>query len=160
MEMPTPIVTRGGNVSADWIDENGHMNVAFYLKCFDDAFYDVFPVWALEFNAALQFGYSHFIAQANIQYLREMILGDTFCIETQLINHDRKRMQWFMQMKKPDGEVAATCEFLCLVVSMELRKVAPMPEEWFERLSALRRAHGTLPVPESVGRGVSTGVQR
>ena len=155
MEIPSPIVSRGLKVIRAWLDENGHMNVAHYLKCFDDMFYEVYRVMGVEYAAVVQRGYSQFIAQANLAYLKEMLLDECFSIEAQLINHDRKRMHWFMQMKKEDGEIAATAEFMVLFMNLGQRKVAAMPQEWFDRFSEIRRHHAALGTPPGMGRRIA-----
>jgi acyl-CoA thioester hydrolase len=155
MQVRVPIVTSGLTVLPAWADENGHMNVAFYLKCFDDAFYDVYRAWGVEFADAVKQGYSQFTVQANVLYMSEMLVGEKFSIETQLIDHDRKRMHWFMKMKKADDSLAATCEFLGLFVDLRQRKVSAMPDDWFERLSKIKSAHAVLPRPVELGRTIS-----
>jgi acyl-CoA thioester hydrolase len=131
------------------------MNVAVYLRCFDDAFYDVYRAWGVEYSDAVRQGYSQFIVQANVLYMKEMLVGESFSIEIQLIDHDRKRMHWFMKMKKADNSLAATCEFLALFIGLRERKVSAMPDDWFERLSMIKSAHAVLPRPTELGRAIS-----
>jgi acyl-CoA thioester hydrolase len=155
VQIQTPIVSSGLKVLPSWTDENGHMNVAFYLKCFDDAFYDVYRVWGVEYADVLKQSYSQFIVQANISYLKEMLVDEPFSIETQLIDHDRKRMHWFMRMKKVECSEAATCEFLALFVDLRQRRVSAMPDDWFDRLSNIKAAHESLPHPAELGRTIA-----
>ncbi len=155
MEIPSPIVSRGLQVIREWLDENDHMNVAHYLTCFDDMFYAIYRVMGVEYSEVVRRGYSQFIAQANLTYLREMRLNECFSIEAQLINHDPKRMHWFMQMKKDHGEVAATGEFMALFMDLGQRKVAAMPREWFERFAEIRRHHASLGTPPALSRPIS-----
>jgi hypothetical protein len=66
--------------------------------------------------------------------MKEMLVGESFSIEIQLVDHNRKRMHWFMKMKKADDSLAATSEFLVLFVDLRQRKVSAMPDDWFERV--------------------------
>jgi acyl-CoA thioester hydrolase len=155
VRVDTPIITSGLTVLPAWADENGHMNVAVYLRCFDDAFYDVYSAWGIEYADAVQQGYSQFIVQANVLYIKEMLVGESFFFEIQLVDHDRKRMHWFMKMKKADNSLAATSEFLVVFVDLRQRKVCAMPDDWFERLSEIKSAHAVLPRPAELGRTIS-----
>jgi acyl-CoA thioester hydrolase len=155
MQVRTPIITSALTVLPAWADENGHMNVAVYLRCFDDGFYDVYRALGVEFADAVRQGFSQFIVQANVLYMKEMLVGESFAIEIQLVDHDRKRTHWFMKMKKADNSLAATCEFLTLFMDLRERKVSAMPDDWFERLSKIKSAHAVLPRPTELGRTIS-----
>lgn len=154
-KIPTPFLQDDLRVVPAWVDENGHMNVAFYLKCFDDAFYGVYRVWGMDFAEVHARGYSTFAAQSNLSYLGELFLGDAFSIETRLVEFDRKRIRWFMTMHKADGSIAATCEWLLLFMNIHARKVQEMPDHLFEELARIKSAHDTLPLPPQLGRGIS-----
>ena len=155
MSIPAPFVWDDLKVVPAWVDENGHMNVAFYLKCFDDAFYGVYRAWGMDFAEVHSRGFTTFAAQSNLGYLGELFLDEKFSIETMLVEHDRKRIRWFMQMRKVDGSLAATCEWLLLFVDIHQRKVTEMPDDLFEALSAIKRAHDALPRPAQLGRGIA-----
>ncbi|MGH6893324.1 MAG: thioesterase family protein, partial [Dongiaceae bacterium] len=70
---------------------------------------------------------------------------------------DRKRIRWFNMMRKADGSVAATCEWLLLFVDFRQRKVASMPDEFFDKLAEIKATHDTLPRPPEAGRGIGLG---
>src|SRR5690606_22951754 len=93
--------------------------------------------------------------QSNLSYLGELFLGDAFSIETRLVEFDRKRIRWFQQMRKSDGSLAATCEWLLLFMNIRARKVQEMPDEFFAMLGRIKAAHDALPLPPQVGRGIS-----
>jgi acyl-CoA thioester hydrolase len=157
MTIPAPFVWDDLKVVPAWVDENGHMNVAFYLKCFDDAFYGVYRAWGMDFADVHERGFTTFAGQSNLTYLGELFLDDAFSIETMLVEHDRKRIRWFMQMRKADGSLAATCEWLLLFVDIHQRKVTAMPDDLFEALSAIQQAHAALPRPPQLGRAIALG---
>lgn len=157
MNIAAPFVWSDLKVLPEWVDENGHMNVAFYLKCFDDTFYGVYRAWGMDFAEVHSRGYTTFAAQSNLSYLGELFLGDGFSIETRLIEFDRKRIRWFMTMRKADGSIAATCEWLMLFMNIHARKVQEMPDEFFDGLARIKAAHDALPPPPQLGRGISLG---
>ncbi len=155
MTIPAPFVEDDLKVLPAWVDENGHMNVAFYLKSFDDSFYGVYRAWGMDFAEVHSRGFTTFAAQSNLSYLGELFLGDAFRIETQLIEFDRKRIRWFMTMRKADGSIAATCEWLLLFMDINQRKVVAMPDEFHDQLGRIKAAHDVLPQPPQLGRGIS-----
>jgi acyl-CoA thioester hydrolase len=156
MSIPTPFVEPVEPVKPEWLDENNHMNVAYYLMAFDSAFYGVYRSWGVDFGAIDSAGRSTFAAQSHLSYLAELRLGDSFWVETMLADFDRKRIRWFMSMKRAsDSALAATCEWLVLFIDMRVRKVAPMPDSLFNALSAIKSAHDSLPRPAQLGRGIA-----
>ena len=154
MSIPAPFTWSDQEVLPEWVDENNHMNVAFYLKAFDDAFYGVYRAWGMDFAEVHQRGYSTFAAENHITYQGELFLGDRFRVETILLDFDRKRIRWFMQMRKADGSLAATCEWLILFVNFHQRRVTAMPDEYFDQLAAIKDAHDKLPRPPEAGQGI------
>ena len=155
MSIPAPFVWSDLKVLPEWVDENKHMNVAFYLKAFDDAFYGVYQAWGMDFAEVHARGFTTFAAENHITYQGELFLGDSFSVETILIDFDRKRIRWFMHMRKADGSLAATCEWLLLFVDIRGRKVTEMPDELFDGLAAINTAHDALPRPAQLGRGIA-----
>ena len=66
MAIPAPFVWSDLKVLPEWVDENKHMNVAFYLKAFDDAFYGVYRHWGLDFAEMQARGFTTFAAEHHI----------------------------------------------------------------------------------------------
>jgi acyl-CoA thioester hydrolase len=160
MPIPAPFVWSDLKVLPEWVDENNHMNVAFYLKAFDDAFYGVYRAWGMDFAEVQRRGYTTFAAENHITYQGELFLDDAFSVETILLDFDRKRIGWFNTMRKADGSIAATCEWLLLFVNFHERRVATMPDEFFDALAAIKEAHDRLPRPAEAGRGIAIGNKR
>lgn len=160
MSIPAPFVRRDLKVLPEWVDENRHMNVAFYLKCFDDAFYGVYETWGIDFAEVHKRGFTTFAAENHLTYLGELLLGETFSIETTLLDHDRKRIRWFNVMRKADGTIAATCEWLVLFVDFHQRRVTAIPDDLFERLAEIKAVHDSLPRPPQAGRAIGLGNRR
>ena len=100
-----------GRVQAEWIDYNGHMNLAYYVLAFDyatDAFLDYLGLTE-EFRARRQA--STFAAEIHVNYLRELHRGDNFRISTQLLGYDHKRIHYFHRLYHAgEGWLAATNE--------------------------------------------------
>jgi acyl-CoA thioester hydrolase len=147
-------------VRPEWIDYNGHMNVAYYLVVFDnatDAFFD-----ALGFDAAwrARSGCSFFAVEGHIRYLGETKLGQNLEIDTRLLAVDSKRIHYFHTMRVEGSDaIASTIESLSLHVDMATRRSAKFSPEDLARAQAVVAAHAKLPPPDGVGRAVAMGVQ-
>jgi acyl-CoA thioester hydrolase len=155
-EIPTPFDRFRETVRREWIDYNGHLNVAYYVLIFDhatDAFFDYLGVnddYRARANCSI------FALEDHLTYVGEVKLGDNLRITSQLIAHDHKRVHFFHRMYHADqGYVAATYESMNLHVDLGTRRSAPFPAEMQRHIDAVGRAHAALPRPEEVGRGIS-----
>ena len=143
-------------VRPDWIDYNGHMNVAYYIKAFDQAFDELYLVMGIDGEAVRRTGISTFTAEMHITYQREVKQGEQLRITTQLIDFDAKRMHFIQCMYHAEqGFLAATDEWLIMCVDLNHRKVIAFPEPLRGFLAACKRAHAGVALPPEVGRRIS-----
>lgn len=123
-----PFETDRVSVRPEWIDYNGHMNVAYYIRAFDEAFDEIYLVMGVDGDAIRRTGISTFTAEMHITYQREVKEGDRLRITTQLIDFDAKRMHFIQCMFHADqGYLAATDEWLIMCVDLTQRKAIPFP---------------------------------
>jgi acyl-CoA thioester hydrolase len=156
-----PFVTEDLAVQPDWIDYNGHLNVAYYLHAFDLGFDAVYEKMGFRPDVVRERNASGFAAELHLTFQRELLEGDRLRITTQLLEFDAKRCRMFQMMYHADSnELAATCEWMSLYIDMTKRKVSDMPAELQERLAHVLEAHGKLAVPPEAGRGISLGNRR
>lgn len=152
-EIPAPFDGYRDVVRSGWIDENGHMNMGYYVVVFDyatDAWLD-FVGLSRSYKGA--HGVMTFSLESHVTYRRELREGDELRFTTQLLGFDEKRIHYFHEMiHAREGYLAATNELMSLHVSRETRRSAPMAREIRERLEEIRRAHRELPIPPQVGR--------
>jgi acyl-CoA thioester hydrolase len=157
MTIPTPLELFRDRVQDNWIDYNGHMNVAYYVLAFDratDAFLTYLGLDAAHREAT---GGSTFTVEAHITYQREMQKSAALRVSTRLLGFDAKRVHHFQQMYHADkGYLAATCEWLMLYVDLNTRRTAPIPAAAMQRLGEILESHSTLPLPSEVGHVIRT----
>ena len=147
-------------VPAEWIDYNGHMNVAYYTMAFDQSL-DVFLERELgigeRFVASERLG--PYALQAHLGYLGELLEGQSFTIEIQLVDADAKRMHVMLVMRNSEtGEIAATCEEMLMNVDLKTRKSAPYTDWAQTRIQRLLRDHADLERPVQMGQAI--GIRR
>jgi len=154
-----PIVSGPMAVKEDWIDYNGHLNMAYYNVLFDTAVDDAFHKLGLGPDYVKQRQASFFTAEVHVCYVRELEAGMPVNVTLQLIDFDAKRAHFFQELKHAEeGWLSATSEQMSLHVDMAARKVAPWPEDILANLEALSKAHANLPRPERAGRSI--GIKR
>ncbi len=154
-----PLRSPTRHVLPEWIDYNGHMNVAYYVLAIDKATDDIFDrlSMGLELVRTRRMGPMALVNQ--IHYLDELLEGQPFCCDLQLLDADHKRMHYFVTMQHlAKGTVAATFEGLSINVDLEARRSAPYPDDIRARLEAMLLAHAGLPRPPQIGAGI--GIRR
>ncbi len=157
--MPRPIEIGGPHRLPEWIDYNGHMNVAYYVLAFDRAFDRVCDRIDLGADYVRRANGSIFVLEMHVSYLREVMADDPLRFTWQLLDHDDKRFHFCMSMYHASaGFLAAVSEQLALHVDLASRRAASFPAEQRARLAALAEEHRLLPRPAEVGRLI--GIRR
>ena len=115
----------------DWIDYNDHMNVSYYLLIFDkfgaDTLNDIFKMGE---HSAKTTKKSTMMVESHITYNQELLFNDEVDINCVYFDHDKKRLQYKMEMiHKEKKYLASTIEVLALYVDLKGRKVAEFEEE-------------------------------
>lgn len=156
MTIEAPLRIYRDRVRPEWIDYNGHMNMAYYVMAFDfaiDAFFDYLGIGRDYMRAA---DCSIFAVEMNVSYIREVHDGDPLAFRTWLLGHDAKRLHYYHEMYHADeGWLAAGCELMSLHIDMSTRRTAPFPDDIMARLDQVAAAHAAIPPPERVGRRIA-----
>ncbi|TVR08368.1 MAG: thioesterase [Salinarimonadaceae bacterium] len=150
-----PFVSSTMRIERDWIDYNGHLNLAYYHVLFDRALDEAFGLAGLGPEYVEERHASYFIAEAHTIYRRELRIEDTVRVTVQLIDFDDKRIHVYLEARHAaEGWLAACCEMMGLHVDTRERRVTPFPEEIRRNLEIMLAAHSRLPKPDSIGRAV------
>ena len=157
-ETASPFVSRVIEVEKDWIDYNGHLNMAYYNVIFDRGGDDAAELVGLGAAYAHERRLTTYTAEVHVCYVRELHLGDKVTVTFQLLDHDEKRFHAYQEIRHEDGWLAATSESLTLHVDMAGPKVTPFPPDILANMQAMQSAHSALPRPERAGRSI--GIKR
>ncbi|WP_158745467.1 thioesterase family protein [Acidisphaera sp. L21] len=139
-------------VQPEWLDSNGHMNLAYYVVVFDrgtDAWLDMAGLGPA-FRARTS--RSTFAVESHVLYRKEVRLGDALLVRTRLAEGGGKRLHLLHEMSSGDAMVAMQ-EVLFLHVDLGTRRTAPLAEEDAARVSALLPPPGVA-LPDWAGRRV------
>jgi acyl-CoA thioester hydrolase len=153
MSFPAPFDRFRGEVKPEWIDYNGHMNLAYYTVLFDyatDLLFDELGL-GLDYRRDRQLG--TFVAETHNLYERELLVGAGVRVATQIVAADVKRLHLAHEMfALDDGHRCAVQELMFLHVDLAARRVCPFPEDMRRHVEAAAAAHAALPRPDWVGR--------
>lgn len=153
--MTHPFMSEFMAVEPQWIDHNGHLNMAYYSVLFDQGVDQAWAQLGLGPDYMRKTGMTTYSAEFHICYLRELKQGDRVRASYQLIDHSDKALHSFQELYHEDGWLAATGENLHLSIDRSGPKVAPFPADVLQRVKIMARAHAALPRPERAGRSVA-----
>jgi acyl-CoA thioester hydrolase len=156
MSIPAPFEHYEGEVLAEWIDANDHMNLAYYTVLFDyatDALFDAIGIGRQYKDAT---GNGTFVVETHNLYEHELLVGDRVRVSTQIAGMDGKRLHLAHEMFiLTGGKRAATQELMYVHVNLSTRRVTPFPDGMRERVAAAAAAHARLPRPDWAGRRIA-----
>ncbi|MGA9089514.1 MAG: thioesterase family protein [Bradyrhizobium sp.] len=158
---PVPFLSSVMQIEPQWIDYNGHLNMAYYNVMFDRAIDELWLQLGIgpAYMKARQ--RSTFTAECHVRYLREIHLGDPVQVSILLVGSDEKRLHTFEELRHAsEGWLSATSENMTIHIDMTARKTAPFPPDIRARIEAVAAAHAAVARPEGIGRSVGLPVKR
>lgn len=155
-----PFLTTVMQIEPQWIDYNGHLNMAYYNVLFDRGIDQMWLELGIGPEYMKQRHSSTFTAEAHVRYVREVHLGDPVQVSVYLIAADEKRIHTFEELRHAtEGWISATSENMTLHVDMSARKTAPFPPDIAARIREVAAAHGAVPRPDGIGRRIAMPVK-
>jgi acyl-CoA thioester hydrolase len=143
-------------IEPDWIDYNGHLNMAYYQVMFDRALDELWLLLGIGPGYREDRNQSTFMAECHVRYVREIHLGDPVQISILLVAADEKRIHTFQELRHAaEGWLSATSENMSIHIDMAVRKTAPFPPDIRARVDAVAQAHRALPRPDAIGRQIA-----
>ena len=143
-------------VEPQWIDYNGHLNMAYYNVLFDRGTDAAFEALGLGPDYLASSGHSFFTAESHVHYLRELKAGERVRVTFRILAHDSKRIHAWQEMVHEDGWTSALSETMSLHVRLASDDapagVAPFPEDVSRRIGAMADEHAAIERSDRVGR--------
>jgi acyl-CoA thioester hydrolase len=153
---PAPFVSSLMTVEPQWIDYNGHLNMAYYNVLMDRAVDEAFEQLGIGASYITHSNHSTFTAEVHVRYVREIHVHAPVRVSFQLLDFDDKRIHLFEEMRHAEeGWLSATSENMMLHVDMGAKKVVPFSAETMKALAAMKDAHAKLPFPDGAGRKIA-----
>jgi acyl-CoA thioester hydrolase len=153
---PAPFLASVMQIEPQWIDYNGHLNMAYYNVMFDRAIDELWLKLGIGPGYRSERNGSTFTAECHVRYLREVHLGDPVQVSILLVGADEKRLHTFEELRHAtEGWLSATSENISVHVDMAARRTAPFPADINARIQALANAHSSVAHPEGIGRKIT-----
>lgn len=153
--LPAPFPAHTGLVRPEWIDHNGHLNLAYYIVLFDVATDALWSAIGLGTSYREHTGCGTFAVETHTLYVGELVEGDDTRSSSVVLGADAKRLHIAHELRRArDGAIAARQELMYLTVDLSTRRSVPWPSDIRNRLIAAQAAHAGLQ-PEWVGRRVA-----
>jgi acyl-CoA thioester hydrolase len=152
MNFPAPFQGGVQKVEDQWIDYNGHFNMAYYNVIFDRCGDEAFGLVGLGPDYVRASNCSFFTLEAHVTYLRELHAGDAVRVTVQFLDYDAKRVHYVQEMfHAAEGWRACVTENMVMHVDMTAKRSSPFPADVLAKIKAMHEAHKALPVPVQVG---------
>lgn len=153
----THIHVYSDKVRPEWIDYNGHMNVAFYVLAFDYATEAVLEKIGMGERYCKDEEKSVFVVESHITYQSEVLENEPLEIRSYILGYDLKRIHLYHEMfSAKTGQKSATIEIMALHVDMKSRKTTEINEALRERLDVLTTTSLEGGQPSGAGRTIKT----
>ena len=155
--LSSPYRTKSQVVLGDWIDYNGHMNVAYYTLAFDKAL-DFF------FEDVLDIGPSFveknkegpFALKASYNYFSELLEGEKFFVDISILDFDLKRVHVFGEMRKDESlELSAVFETVLMNMDLNERRVKQYPDRVLELFKLFKLSLTEDKIPTEIGKKIT-----
>jgi len=155
-EIAAPFRAYEGEVRAEWVDYNGHMNDACYAIVLSDAA-ELLLEW-LGLSAAYreQTGAGLYTVETHLRFVHECSLGQALTAASTVVSADAKRLRVWTELYVDGDVLAASADSLYLHVDGESGKVTELPPDRRDRVEQVAAVHASLPRPDNLGKGVGT----
>src|ERR1700760_330748 len=146
MRLPAaPFVSSVMQIEPQWIDYNGHLNMAYYNVMMDRAIDQLWLQLGIGPTYMKERHGSTFTAEWHGRYLREIHLGGPVQGPLPLVDADEKRLRTFQELRHAtEGWLSATSENMTVHIDMAARKTAPFPPDIRARIEAVASAHNAV----------------
>ena len=150
--LAAPFPSRPGPVRPEWIDHNGHLNLAYYIVLLDVATDRLWNAVGLGEAYRVRTGFGTFAVETHTLYVGELREGDDTVALSTVLGVDAKRLHIAHELQlAAGGAVSCRQELMYLTVDLSTRRSVPWPADTLAGLKAAMRAHAGVR-PEWVGR--------
>ena len=118
------VFLKSQKITNDWVDYNGHMNMAYYVLIFDQAWEVALEKFKMGESAAKSQQRSTMVVETNTKYINEVKENEEVDINLIYFDHDKKRLHLKMEMnEKKTNKLSASMEWISLYIDLGKRKV-------------------------------------
>ena len=130
-----PVPVAEGKVLESWIDYNDHMNMAYYVQCFEESSDFVLEHAGLGYNYAINQQKGVFVVKCEINYKREIKLEEKFIISLEDLKCKGKKLSLKFNMIDNQNSIFADYEILNLNIDLKTKKSVTFEDTILKKLS-------------------------
>ena len=124
------VYLKSQKIIKEWVDYNNHLNMAYYILIFDQAWEVMLKKFRMGAESAKTEKRSTMVVETNTKYISEIKEGDNVDIIATFFDHDKKRLHLKLEMiEQKTRKISASMEWLSLYVNLETRKVTEFENE-------------------------------
>ena len=124
------IYLKSQTIIQEWVDYNNHLNMAYYILVFDQAWEIMLEKIKMGADSAKNSKRSTMVVETHTQYISEVKENDEVDIMLTYFDHDKKRLHLKLEMiEKKTQKISATMEWISLYIDLNLRKVTEFENE-------------------------------
>ena len=127
-KLTLPTAVSQGTVKDDWIDYNGHMNMAYYVQCFEETSDFLLEHMNLGYRYAIEEQKGVFVIKCEINYRKEINLNEDFIISLENLICKGKKLTVGLKMLNVGSETIADYQILNLNVDLQTKKSVPFSQ--------------------------------
>ena len=149
------------SVLPQWIDEYGHLNMAYYVLICDHATAAFWDAMNAPKTQEARGGAEYAVVETHVNYLDELRRGAAVLVATQLLAADSKRFRIFHRLHEAEtGTLAATNEVMALGFDLTTRGAMPFVPPVREALAAALERQAGLERHANAGRAIGQAPKR
>ena len=100
-------------IKSEWTDYNKHLNMAYYVLVFDQAWEILLEEFNMGETSAKTSGMSTMVVETNTTYDSEVKEGEEVEVTLTYFDHDKKRLHYKLEMiEKKSKKLSSTIEML------------------------------------------------
>ena len=132
-------------IPVKWQDRNGHVGVQYFQALFAEGAWRVLEEVGVDADWFAQTRRSQFDLEHHLFYRSEIHAGDRVSTYNRVLGRSDRRFHGiYFVVNDSSDRLAATLEYVTAGIDMELRRMAPFPEDLASGLDVLIEKHRTL----------------
>lgn len=132
-------------IPEDFRDENGHMNVQYYVHLFEGGVWHLLQHIGMDEAFMREHNYGNFALEQHLRYFAEIHIGDEISVYVRVVGLSAKRQHLIgFLVNDTRDQLSATVEVIGMNIDMSQRRGAPFPPSAKAKFDALLADHSKL----------------
>jgi len=124
------VYLKSQKIVKEWVDYNNHLNMAYYVLIFDQAWEIILNKFKMGAYSAKFERRSTMAVETNTKYINEVKENQEVDIMLTFFDHDNKRLHLSLEMiEKKSKKILSSMEWISLYINLETRKVTEFENE-------------------------------